>query len=81
MPNLDERLPQPLVKMLHKCADRSEPVFVLRAQDALAPVVVDYWVTLLQGIMGKGSLKAYEVGDIAKDMRRWAGNNRRKIPD
>ena len=58
-----------------KAAD-DEPLFVLRAQDALAPEVVEHWAFLAKrlGVAFEKIEAAYEV---AGAMRRWPN---RKVP-
>ncbi len=61
---------------LGKAAD-DEPVFLLRAQDALAAGIVDMWATMaLQA--GVGKEKVREAVAIAKAMRQWPN---RRMPD
>lgn len=54
-----------------------EPVFILRAQDILAPHCVSEWARLFQS-MGGGVLKAEEARAVAEQMVKWGG---RKFPD
>ncbi len=57
-----------------------EPVFVLRAQDQLAPVVIKIWALLAESL-GTPQEKVSEARLIAEDMEIWQLNNIRKIPD
>jgi hypothetical protein len=57
-----------------------EPVFVLRAQDQLAPVVIKIWALLAEGL-GVSQEKVSEARFVAEDMEIWQLNNVRKIPD
>ncbi len=57
-----------------------EPVFVLRAQDQLAPVVIKIWALLAESL-GTPQEKISEARLIAEDMEIWQLNNIRKIPD
>lgn len=68
----------------------NEPLFVLRAQDVLAPRVVEFWANLLYGeslrnqIEGRlpqdpPSQKVVNARKIADLMRRW--NGPKKLPD
>ena len=57
-----------------------EPVFVLRAQDQLAPVVIKIWALLAENL-GTPQEKASEARSVAEDMEIWQLNNIRKIPD
>jgi len=54
-----------------------EPVFVLRAQDRLAPDVVDTWADRAE-IADVRSGKVAEARDCARDMRAWPTT---KTPD
>lgn len=54
-----------------------EPVFVLRAQDALAADLVEKWAIWAQA-GGTNSDKVKEAMDLADEMRRWPV---RKHPD
>jgi hypothetical protein len=55
----------------------SEPVFILRAQDALAADLVEKWAIWAQAA-GCGNDKVREARDLAEEMRRWPV---RKNPD
>ena len=57
-----------------------EPVFVLRAQDQLAPIVIKIWALLAESL-GTPQEKASEARSVAEDMEIWQLNNIRKIPD
>lgn len=59
-------------------ADDDEPVFVLRGQDKLAPVLVDLWaeLALLNGCTN--SAKIDEACTLAELMRNW---HTKKFPD
>ena len=57
-----------------------EPVFVLRAQDQLAPVVIKIWALLAEGL-GTSQEKVSEARLVAEDMEIWQLNNIRMIPD
>lgn len=61
---------------LENVAD-DEPIFVLRAQDVLAPLVVEHWAELAAK-MGVKTPKVFEAFDCANAMRRWGT---KKIPD
>lgn len=58
--------------------DRNEPVFILRAQDVLAPMVVRYWAELAAK-MQVPTPKVLEAFAQADRMRQWNGT--RKLPD
>ncbi len=57
-----------------------EPVFVLRAQDQLAPVVIKIWALLAESL-GTSQEKVNEARLVAEDMEVWQVKNTRKIPD
>jgi hypothetical protein len=61
---------------LNKAAD-DEPIFVLRAHDALAPAVVRAWATLAAGA-GAPFEKFKSACDLAELMEKWPN---RKLPD
>lgn len=54
---------------LGKAAD-NEPVFILRAQDMLAPALVDQWANLAEA-HGCARSKVNEARDLARLMRMW----------
>ena len=54
-----------------------EPVFVLRAQDALAAETVERWAIQARA-MGVNNDKVQEAMALADEMRQW---HTRKIPD
>lgn len=53
-----------------------EPVFVLRAQDILAPLAVEYYAELVDRAIGGGI--GASIRNISADMRNW---KTRKWPD
>ena len=55
-----------------------EPVFILRAQDIIAPYCVEKWVDVYEG-MGGAATKAAEARAVAEQMVKWTGT--RKFPD
>jgi hypothetical protein len=59
-----------------------EPVFILRAQDTLAPRVVVRWAHLAEQA-GTGQAKVRAALEVAKQMADWQANNphRVKVPD
>lgn len=61
---------------LVKAAD-DEPIFVLRAQDLLAPRIVREWVARAMAY-GLPEAKAKEALDLAERMEQWPT---RKYPD
>lgn len=68
------------------CLDNAaddEPVFVLRAQDALAVEVIHHWADLLEANNGTyaATEKASEARDIADAMEDWQTENGSKMPD
>lgn len=60
-----------------KAAD-DEPVFVLRAQDILAPAIVDLWVAAAR-LLGASTEKILAATMTADAMRNWDG--KKKNPD
>ena len=61
---------------LNKCHP-DEPIFILRASDILAPIVVKYWATIAQDT-GVNSEKVKEAWLVSEAMKKWSN---RKIPD
>jgi hypothetical protein len=64
------------------CWDKAapdEPLFVLRAQDATAPEVVEYWLYLNPHL--QHTVKGYEARDLANQMRTWQNERMVKIAD
>ncbi len=57
-----------------------EPVFALRAQDQLAPVVIRIWALLAESL-GTSQEKVNKARLVAEDMEVWQLKNTRKIPD
>lgn len=70
-------------ELAHGCFSRAaddEPLFVLRAQDKHAPVIVEKWAD--EAAMTGASLKKVEhAKQLAQDMRDWALVNGSKYPD
>lgn len=64
---------------LGKAAD-DEPVFVLRAKDKFAPILVDLWAQLAESL-GTPGPKTYEAYNLAVSMRNWQRANTVHIPD
>ena len=60
----------------NKAAD-NEPLFILRAQDRLAPQAVRVWAALLASESGS-SQKVAEASALAEAMEKWPT---RKLPD
>jgi len=59
-----------------------EPIFVIRAQDAIGPEVVEQWaVTLMMRHGGATYEKAQRARAVAQDMRRWQKEHGSKVPD
>ncbi len=54
-----------------------EPVFVLRAQDILAPIAVRFYADLVEGATGNWK-KTEEIIEFADSMTNWPT---RKLPD
>jgi hypothetical protein len=59
-------------------ADPSEPLFILRAQDQLAPLVVRYWITAARAHGMTNAAKLAEAEALAVSMEQWPT---RKYPD
>lgn len=57
-----------------------EPIFVLRAQDKLAPILVEHWAELAQ-LLGAPREKTDEAIRLVARMRDWADKNGAKVPD
>jgi hypothetical protein len=55
-----------------------EPYFVLRAQDRLAPELVEAWAIEAE-LNGCAPAKVKDAREIAKAMRNWSG--KKKMPD
>jgi hypothetical protein len=66
-------------KCLEKVAD-NEPIFVLRAQDILAPRVVRYWARLADQ-SGVPREKVAEAHKLADWMLDWQEANGAQFPD
>ena len=61
-------------------AAADEPIFVLRAQDKLAPDVVRYWARRAVN-NSVNPAKVTEAEDLAYKMEQWAAGHTSKIPD
>lgn len=61
-------------------AGDDEPIFVLRAQDRLAPHVVRHWAKLAEA-SGTPSAKVEEARALAELMTDWAMEHASKTPD
>lgn len=57
-----------------------EPIFVLRAQDMLAPATVRTWIAFARA-NGVNDEKLAEAERCAQEMEAWTAYNRRKVPD
>jgi len=57
-----------------------EPIFVLRAQDELAPRIVQEWA-YLAARAGTPKKKVVEAFHLAEAMMEWQQRNPSKIPD
>lgn len=65
---------------LAKVAD-DEPIFILRAQDKAAPIVVHYWVVIVR-LLGAAQPKRNEAAECMIAMGKWqADTGKAKIPD
>lgn len=61
-------------------ADPDEPIFVLRAQDRLAPILVRLWA-MLAWANGAPQPKISEANVCAMKMEDWAAKRGSKFPD
>lgn len=61
-------------------AGADEPIFVLRAQDVLAPSIVREWAARASD-RGASSSKVSGACACAKAMQAWQQNNHSKLPD
>lgn len=61
-------------------AGEAEPIFVLRAQDQLAPIVVRKWVELARKA-GTPGAKLDEALSLANAMEEWQAQHGAKRPD
>ncbi len=57
-----------------------EPVFLLRGQDAAAPFVVEYWVSIASALGADGEILT-AAKEQAKLMREWQQVHGKKAPD
>lgn len=55
-----------------------EPVFVLRAQDIIAPQVVELWA-IMAGSVHVNQPKVNRARNVAAHMRRWQHLNQTKV--
>lgn len=63
-----------------KAAD-DEPLFVLRAQDKFAPVLVEIWRTLVKEESDGETRKTHDAMLLAEEMREWQAKHGSKVPD
>ena len=78
-----------------QAAADNEPLFILRAQDRLAPAIVRLWAEMLEVVYSNGSndqqdlqamqdqqlTKLEETRALADQMEAWQMRNGSKIPD
>lgn len=68
-----------------KCIENAgddEPIFVLRAQDKLAPSVVRFWADeLADSDASDDRTKIEEAYNLATEMEDWQSVNGSKLPD
>jgi hypothetical protein len=64
---------------LQKAGD-AEPIFVLRAQDQLAPIVVRKWADMAYKA-GSPRAKVNEAHELADKMEAWQAEHGAKRPD
>lgn len=62
-------------------ADLDEPVFVLRAQDVIAPVIIELYALHYTSLPGKTQQKVDSIRECAHAMRVWQQTNGCKVPD
>ncbi len=60
---------------------KDEPVFLLRGQDKLAPVLLDIYVAMSRNTKGFDTNIACAVQEHAQRMRDWQGNQKSKVAD
>lgn len=58
-----------------------EPIFVLRAQDRLAPATVRLWADLVDLFAGGPTEKTTEARKWAAEMEFWQRQHGTKVPD
>jgi hypothetical protein len=66
-----------------RCLDKvgdDEPIFVLRAQDKLAPALVKLWVAMAK-LNGLSPERQAEAIELAEKMEDWQVKVRNKFPD
>lgn len=62
-------------------AKDDEPLFILRAQDLLAPELVRSWARRAKTHLGPNNAKVREALALAEEMEYWGRNNGAKLPD
>lgn len=62
-------------------AKDDEPVFILRAQDKFAPLLVKLWAVMVTDATGEATEKSNEALDLARAMEAWQKANTKKVPD
>ena len=73
----DKYEPFVLVKKDGVAVPAKEPVFVLRAQDVLAPAAIMYYADLVEGVTGR-QRDGMRLRALAHSMTTWTP---RKLPD
>lgn len=63
-------------EVINAAAESGEPVFVLRAQDKFAPMLIEMWAELV-----RDGPKYVDAWEHAHKMRQWQKANGCKIPD
>ena len=71
----------PITELSEPNDTSDEPVFVLRAQDRIAPATVMAWAAQLDAITGGPSPKSNGARAIAKRMEAWQLEHTAKTPD
>lgn len=65
-------------------ADDDEPLFILRAQDRFAPMIVDEWAERVSWATPHGQPTPPKVSEarlLAQKMRDWQTTHHSKVPD
>lgn len=60
---------------------QNEPVFILRGQDQLAPVILDIYVAMTKNLSGFDVNIADAVAEHTQRMRAWHENHGCKVAD
>lgn len=66
---------------IEKVVPPDEPVFILRAQDNMAPSVIEIWADKVDIKRGTSCNKTIEARQLAHEMRVWQERHHKKLPD